>query len=349
MFGRYLLFFMMILLMNCNQKENAQKTPPQIKIQNSGTNVSFRGIGVRNQNEAWVSGTQGTVLRTTNGGQNWEKVQVPEADTLDFRDLELLNDSTVLLMSIGNGSNSKIFKSTNNGQSWQVTFENEEPTAFFDGFDFWDEKSGILISDAIDDKLYLLKTEDAGENWSRVGAETLPKLSDGEYGFAASGTGIFTWGTQKVWIATGGSKARVFFSPDRGENWQVFDTPMISGKPSAGSFSITFKDEQNGIIVGGDYQIDTAAISNVALTIDGGKTWKGIKNPETFPFKSCVTYLGNEAYLAVGTSGVSWSSDNGANWKTIDASSFHTMDFDTKSGVGWMAGGNGQIAKFVVK
>ena len=64
--------------------------------------------------------------------------------------------------------------------------------AFFDGFDFWDEKNGILISDAIDDKLYLLATEDGGESWNRVGAETLPPLEEGEYGFAASGTGIFT-------------------------------------------------------------------------------------------------------------------------------------------------------------
>jgi photosystem II stability/assembly factor-like uncharacterized protein len=194
-----------------------------------------------------------------------------------------------------------------------------------------------------------LKTEDGGENWNRVGAKTLPDLEKGEYGFAASGTGITTHGDQKVWIATGGSKARVFYSPDQGENWRVFETPMISGKPSTGSFSITFSDELNGITVGGDYQIDTAAVSGVALTKDGGKTWTGIKNPETVPFKSCVSFLGNNTYLAVGTSGVSFSPDNGRSWSTIDTTSFHTMDFDAKSGIGWMAGGDGAIAKFTVK
>ena len=349
MLEKIILFSTMLFLMNCSQKEVAQKTPPLIELQQSGVDVSFRGLGVKNENEAWVSGTKGTVLRTQNAGKSWEKITVPGADTLDFRDLELLNDSTVLLMSIGPGSSSKIFKSTNHGDSWSVTYENKEPKAFFDGFDFWDEKNGILISDAIDDKLYLLITEDGGESWNRVGAETLPPLGEGEYGFAASGTGIFTLGDQEVWIATGGSKARVFYSPDRGKNWEVFNSPMISGKPSTGSFSIHFQDKLNGIIVGGDYQIDTAAINNVALTKDGGKTWNSIENPGTVPFKSCVTFVGDDSYLAVGTSGVSWSSDNGKNWTTVNPTSFHTMDFDRNSNVGWMAGGGGKIAKFQVK
>ncbi len=333
----------------CISNNETEHKPPTIHLQQSGSNASFRGIAVKSENEAWVSGTNGALLKTTNGGQLWEKVFVPEADSLDFRDLELLNDSTILLMSIGSGNDSKIFKSTDKGEHWKITYVNEEPAAFFDGFDFWDENTGILISDAIDEKLYLLKTEDGGDHWFRVGAETLPDLEKGEYGFAASGTGIATFGGQKVWIATGGVNARVFFSPNQGDTWSVFETPMVSGKPSTGSFSIAFKDELNGLVVGGDYQIDSAAISNVALSNDGGKSWNSIEKPETVPFKSCVAYLNNDAVLAIGTSGVSWSSDSGKSWTTIDVTSFHTMDFDKKSGVGWMAGGNGAIAKFIVK
>ena len=119
MLEKIILFLAMLFLMNCSQKEVAQKMPPLIELQQSGVDVSFRGLGVLNENEAWVSGTKGTVLRTQNAGKSWEKITVPGADTLDFRDLELLNDSTVLLMSIGPGSSSKIFKSTNQGDSWR--------------------------------------------------------------------------------------------------------------------------------------------------------------------------------------------------------------------------------------
>lgn len=345
--NKIVLLFIAFVLFSCSENESITD-PVSIQLQKSGVNVSFRGLGVKNGKEAWISGTEGTVLRTIDGGETWEKIHVPDADSLDFRDLEILDDKTMLLMSIGPGKSSKIFKSKDNGSSWEIVFVNEEPNAFFDGFDFWDKNTGILISDAIDEKLYLLKTQDGGETWERVGAETLPNLEEGEYGFAASGTGIITQGSQKVWIATGGSKARVFHSPDQGENWSVFETPMVSGKPSAGSFSITFKDELNGVIVGGDYQIDTASINNVGLTFDGGKMWKGIQDPGSVPFKSCVTFVGADSYLAVGTSGVSLSSDNGKNWTTIDTTSFHTMDFDKKSGTGWMAGGDGVIAKFIV-
>ncbi len=333
----------------CGPEQKPIQNPPEIQFQQSGSKASFRGLAVKNENEAWVSGTNGTVLRTTDGGENWQKIKVPGADSLDFRDLELLDDHTIFLMSIGSGQNSQIFKSEDNGLNWRVVYVNEEPNAFFDGFDFWNETTGILISDAIDEKLYLLKTEDAGEHWERVGAETLPDLEKGEYGFAASGTGIVTLGDQKVWIATGGAKARVFYSPDQGKSWKVFNTPMVSGKATQGNFSIIFKDEQNGIAVGGDYQIDSSAVNNVILTNDGGITWTGIKKPENVPFKSCVTYLGKSAYLAVGTSGVSWSSDDGKSWITIDSSSFNTSDFNQKSGTGWLAGGNGAIAKFTVK
>jgi photosystem II stability/assembly factor-like uncharacterized protein len=349
MMDEIILLAAILTLCACVPQQESFKNPPEILIQQSGSNASFRGLAVKNENEAWISGTNGTVLKTLDGGRLWQKVNVPGADSLDFRDIELLNEHSILLMSIGTGEDSRIFKSADSGQNWKTVFVNEEPDAFFDGFDFWNENTGILISDAIDEKLYLLKTEDAGEQWNRVGAETLPNLGKGEYGFAASGTGITTFGQQKVWIVTGGTKSRVFYSPDQGANWSVFDTPMISGKPSTGSFSITFKDEQNGVAVGGDYQIDSAAINNVIQTNDGGKTWSGIEKPETVPFKSCVTYLGNNEYLAVGTSGVSWSSDDGKCWTTIDTTSFHTMDFDEKSRVGWMAGGNGVIAKFVVK
>lgn len=220
----------------CTSVKMPLQQPPVIQIQQSGSNASFRGIAVKNEKEAWVCGTNGTVLKTTDGGKYWQKIQVPGADSLDFRDMELLNEHTILLMSAGTGKSSQIHKSTDDGATWKAVYINEMPDAFFDGFDFWDENTGILISDPIDEKLYLLKTEDGGEHWERAGTETLPALEKGEYGFAASGTGIFTYGNQKVWIATGGANARVFYSPDQGENWEVFKTPMINGKPSTGSF-----------------------------------------------------------------------------------------------------------------
>jgi photosystem II stability/assembly factor-like uncharacterized protein len=76
-----------------------------------------------------------------------------------------------------------------------------------------------------------------------------------------------------IWFATGGRAARVFHSPDRGQTWQVFDTPIIHGQDSTGIFSIAFRDQTHGVIAGGDYKHPDQDGPNLAFTTDGGKTW----------------------------------------------------------------------------
>jgi photosystem II stability/assembly factor-like uncharacterized protein len=76
-----------------------------------------------------------------------------------------------------------------------------------------------------------------------------------------------------IWFATGGKVARVFHSPDRGQTWQVSNTPIIHGPDSAGIFSIAFRDAQHGVIAGGDYKHPNADGPNLAFTEDSGKTW----------------------------------------------------------------------------
>src|ERR1019366_9112589 len=76
-----------------------------------------------------------------------------------------------------------------------------------------------------------------------------------------------------IWFATGGKLARVFHSPDRGQTWQVFDTPILHGPDSAGIFSIAFRDANHGVIAGGDYKHPDQDGPNLAFTNDGGKTW----------------------------------------------------------------------------
>jgi photosystem II stability/assembly factor-like uncharacterized protein len=76
-----------------------------------------------------------------------------------------------------------------------------------------------------------------------------------------------------IWFATGGKVARVFHSPDRGQTWQVFDTPILHGSDSTGIFSIAFRDQTHGVIAGGDYKHPDQDGPNLAFTNDAGKTW----------------------------------------------------------------------------
>jgi photosystem II stability/assembly factor-like uncharacterized protein len=80
-------------------------------------------------------------------------------------------------------------------------------------------------------------------------------------------------GDPNIWFATGGKVARVFHSADRGQTWQVSDTPILHGPESAGIFSIAFRDATHGVIAGGDYKHPNQDGPNLAFTGDGGKTW----------------------------------------------------------------------------
>src|SRR5438046_1819583 len=68
----------------------------------------------------------------------------------------------------------------------------------------------------------------------------------------------------------------VLYTHDRGRTWAIADTPLIAG-PSAGIFSVAFRDAKHGVIVGGDYKNEKEALDNLAFTNDGGATWTLVK------------------------------------------------------------------------
>jgi len=269
------------------------RSGPEIQISNTTENL--RGVSAVSRQIAWASGTQGTYLRTIDGGQVWTPGQVPHATALDFRAVAAFSGDEAFLMSAGPGDQSRIYHTPDGGQLWDLQFSNSNLKGFFDCMAFWDSKHGVALGDPIPDdkgklKFELLMTED-GQSWHEVPSSQLPDAVEGEGAFAASNSCIAilrqrdlsgapnskeqvsTATDQNIWFATGGKVARVFHSPDRGKTWEVHDTPILHGPASAGIFSIAFRDAQHGVIAGGDYKRPDEDGPNLAFTEDGGKTW----------------------------------------------------------------------------
>jgi photosystem II stability/assembly factor-like uncharacterized protein len=250
----------------------AQSPAPQ----NSNTTENLRGISTPSDKVAWASGTHGTYLRTTDGGNSWQPAQVPGAEALDFRDVEAFNSDLAYLLSAGPGDQSRIYKTTNAGKSWTLQFTNQDPKGFFDCMAFWDQDHGIAVGDPLADssgklKFELISTEDGGKNWTTT--DSIPPALEGEGAFAASGSCIAVQGASNVWFATGGKTARVFHSTNAGKTWTVAATPIIHGPDSAGIFSVAFRDALHGVIAGGDYKHPDQDGPHLAFTNDGGLTW----------------------------------------------------------------------------
>jgi photosystem II stability/assembly factor-like uncharacterized protein len=315
----------------------------QWQSQTIQTDASFRGLCAVSETVAWVSGTRGTVGRTIDGGKTWEVLKVPDAEQLDFRDIEAFSASVAYVLSIGKGEASRIYKTSDGGKTWQLQFKNSHPEAFFDAIAFWDERHGIAMSDPVDGRFVLITTDNGGATWKPIPPARIPAAIKGEGGFAASGTCLVTQGKSNVWLASGGAAtARIYRSNNRGRTWTVHETPILAGIESAGIFSVHFKDKLNGLIVGGNYSQPNESGKTVAMTNDGGQTWKLMSS--NLPFRSGVVWV-NGKWIAVGTSGSNVSHDNGASWQKLDDENYNAVSF-TKSGVGWAAGPKGRIVKF---
>ncbi len=311
----------------------------QWQTQTIDTKADFRGLCVVSPKVAWVSGSMGTFGRTTDG-KNWSVGTVPGADKLDFRAACAFGATTAYLLSAGPGEASRIYKTIDGGKSWTLQFKSADPAAFFDAIAFWDEKNGIALGDPVKGMFQMIVTTDGGANWKPLAPKKLPAALSGEGAFAASGTCIVTHGKSDVWFATGSAKtARVFHSKDRGQNWEVSETPIAAGAESAGIFSIAFRDKHHGMIVGGDYKKPNDTGKTAALTADGGKTWTSLD--KRLPYRSAVAWA-KDRWVAVGTSGSHVSLDDGATWKLLDRENYNSVGF-TATGEGWAVGPKGRI------
>jgi len=288
-----------ILLVLASATVWAQSSP---RVQISHTTESLRGVSAVSRQVAWASGTHGTFLRTINGGRTWTPAQVPDAGALDFRAVVGFSADEAFLMSAGPGELSRVYHTSDGGQHWQLQFTNKNPKGFFDSMVFWDAQHGVVLGDPIPDESGKLKFEvlltDDGQTWRAVPSAQLPPALEGEGAFAASNSCLAIlpnawWQVDtsasraeppstaaprqldfNIWFATGGRAARVFHSPDGGETWQVFETPILHGPDSAGIFSIAFRNSVDGVIAGGDYKQPDRDGPNLAFTHDSGKTWE---------------------------------------------------------------------------
>lgn len=312
--------------------------------QHSGVTVRLRGVSAVSSTVAWASGAQGTVLRTTDGGTTWLPRPVPNAETLDFRDVDAISAEVAYILSIGNGESSRIYKTRDGGATWTLQLANTDPKVFLDAMAFRDEQHGVAFSDSVDGRFVVFTTADGGATWPRVPADRLPPALPGEGAFAASGSNVALGPGGRIWIGT--TRSRVLRSADDGRTWSVVQTPVATGE-ATGIFSIAFRDAQHGVVVGGNYQQETAADRNVAFTIDGGSTWTAAAAGRGLSgFRSAVVPWPGKAaaWLAVGPSGSDWSADNGHTWSPAGGDGSDAISLAPGGAIGWASGAGGRIA-----
>ena len=299
---------------------------------------SFRGLSVVDNDILWVSGSQGTVGRSMDGGNTWKWIKVAGFEKTDFRDIEAFDKNTAVIMGVSEPA--YILRTSDGGDSWQITYENNTPGIFLDAMEFSDDLHGIVIGDPIDHKFFIGRTSDGGKTWQPIPENYRPVADSGEACFASSGTNIRKLSESVVVFITGGLSSHIFIQD------QKIPLPIIHGTQSTGANSIAVKNKETMIVVGGDFTKKDDTTKNCVITKDGGLTWEF---PTTFPngYRSCVEYLSEKTWITCGLNGVDISNDEGDNWKSIGTESFHVVRKAKKGTAVYFAGNKGRIGKLI--
>lgn len=231
--------------------EPPSAVPVMVAPQRSGTTALLQDVSAPDSLVVWVGGHAATWARTIDGGAHWRSTVMPDADSLEFRDVYAVDARTAYLLSSGLGERSRIYRTADGGATWQRQFTARDSAAFFDCFAFWDADHGLAVGDEVHGRLMVITTDDGGRSWRPVPAAALPPALRGEGAFAASGTCVVTAPPGDAWIGTGNaSAARLFHTDNRGRTWTVLTTPLHAAV-GAGITTLAVRDARHSVALGG--------------------------------------------------------------------------------------------------
>ena len=349
-------FLLLIAIIGCKSDHKREQLPQASAVERGPfsevevqvlyeDSVSIRAIEIMG-NDVGFAGSNG-IYGIYNSAQDQVRVSRQQYDSIypEFRAVAGTSEDFFML-SVANPA--LLFK-TGDGGTMELVYTEEHEKVFYDAMAFWNDEEGIAMGDPVENCLSVIITRNGGKSWEKLSCDVLPEAAEGEAAFAASNSNIAIEG-DRTWILSGGAKSRIYYSPDRGKTWEVYDTPLVQGKSTQGGYSVDFYDAQHGVIIGGDYTAPEDNTANKAVTADGGQTWKLLAEGRDPGYKSSIRYVPDgeaEEMVAVGFSGISYSADGGETWKDLSREGFYTIRFlnDTLA----YAAGKNRLAKLIFR
>jgi hypothetical protein len=124
---------------------------------------------------------------------------------------------------------------------------------------------------------------------------------------------------------------------------------MVRGMASSGIFSVAFKNDREGIVVGGIYDEPELNTNIASYTFDGGITWQpAVTMPKEY--RSCVQDVEADEVsflFVIGKTGCDISTDGGINWNFLSGEGYYTFRAIPGKLAGFAAGSQGRISKVI--
>ncbi len=366
--NRYAATLFLILATLTTEKINAQ-----FDIEDSHTTASLRGIHNVGGGVAWASGTNGTVLRSEDGGYLWQTCNIPPgAEKLDFRGIQAFDENTAIVMSSGPGDQSRLYKTTDGCQTWKLLFTNPDKDGFWDAINFVGKTNGTLLGDPVNGYFSIFETQDGGLHWNRqknIGAG----VPVGGVVFAASNSSLVQHDGAQVFGIGGPQGAFAYYRgiktveclqevQNRNDCKFMWNSvlmppgirwPVSSRVESTGVFSLAIRPGQSIdasviVAVGGDYLKPDQQSDTAATSVNGGQLWTAAQTPP-HGYRSSVAYDPTQKlWITVGPNGTDISTDDGKNWRPLTPSGYDPPDADKNwnaLSLPFVVGPHGRIGK----
>jgi photosystem II stability/assembly factor-like uncharacterized protein len=343
----------------------AARAEAQFDIEDSHTTASLRGIHNVGRGVAWASGTNGTVLRTEDGGYLWQTCSMPPgAEKLDFRGVQGFDENTAIVMSSGTSDLSRLYKTSDGCETWKLIFTNPDKEGFWDAVRFEStfpqenpQGTGVLIGDPVNGKFVIYTTKNRGDSWRPWETDEKEQAylrfhpanaRKDESLFAASNSALVVLYPNHFFFVTGGKGGSHIFASeghdpiDNGTTFKFSVTTLpFAATDTAGVFSIaeqrTGPYSANIMAVGGDYQKPDNVGSAVFLPFraqsyfDLDLSSQKVIAAQTPPhgYRSSVAYDPQQKlWITVGPNGTDISRDDGKNWTPLTPSGYDAPDAD---------------------
>jgi photosystem II stability/assembly factor-like uncharacterized protein len=273
----------------------------------SGTSNNLEKLFFVNSATGYVCGANGTIRKTTNGGDNWFGLTSGTSEGLYGIFISPLNPAVGYCV----GDNGIILRTTNSGVNWsQGSHGGAHLTVAFK-----DMNTGITG----DVSGFVYRTTNGGINWNAVDLGII-------------GTAIYNYYITSSYIFGACSGGKVIKSTNGGANWSV-----IQAVGAGNLWDIYFEDNNTG------YACDHAG--KIFKTTNSGLNWQQISS--TTGTKTTITTNGLDLYLCGLGGKIGKSTNSGANWffqTTGTNMDFNNMQF-VNTTTGFAVGEAGSIYK----
>ena len=275
--------------------------------QSSGTSYTLESVWFIDYYTGWTVGTYGTILHTTDGGNNWIPQSSGTSEHIYGVCFADANNGWAV------GPVEKVLYTTDGGNTWNI--QHVGGLTWFESVYFVDANTGWAVGGGG----MIIHTTDGGGTWT----------------FQTSGTSDLLYGLSFADANSGwavGENGTIIHTSDGGINWNL----QASGT-SYHLFRVHFPHPTRGWAVG--------EFGTILRTNDGGNTWIPQTSGTSDGLLGVHFITGSRGWVAGGHGTILRTTDAGNTWipQSSGTSDGLLSIFFVDSYVGWAVGGHGTI------